>query len=325
MATMNKPVKTTIYLLILLTAIVVMASIKLPNSSFLWQAISNTGHMPAFGVLAVMMISLSKSIYKDRISNNFWHYLLAFLFSSGAGMAVEFMQMFGSRDADMGDILRNELGILIFLGVYLTRDKNVFDDMNYLQKRWRSILKVLLVVITILSVSPVFLWGGAYFHRANSFPLICDFDSYWDSMFWEINEVGIEITDVSDKWPNKTNSKAASLTFVAEICSGFGIVEPERDWSKYKTFAFDIYSSNLTPVNLSLRIEDQYHNSEFSDRFGRTMIINPGLNNIEIPLFDIEASPIGRKLDLKSVGAIHFFAYKPKVSFSLYLSNIRLK
>jgi hypothetical protein len=66
------------------------------------------------------------------------------------------------------------------------------------------------------------------------------------------------------------------------------------------------------------------HDSEFSDRFNRRIILKPGLNHISINLEDIRKSPATRPMDMGNVTRICFFATGIAKPVTVYLDNIRL-
>ncbi|MFH1701747.1 MAG: VanZ family protein [Candidatus Zixiibacteriota bacterium] len=317
--------RSTIYFVIILFFIIAFGFIKPPGKSFLLQSISNTAHIPAFGFLALSLLGLSRHILHQKLKNPFHHYAIAFGISSLLGILTEYIQMFGPRDADIWDVVRNEAGIIIFLGFCLWRDTKPVSLFSATIKNLRKALFVLLSLMVVLSLAPIALWGGAYLYRNNSFPVICEFDSSLEEVFWEIDQAKISRVSGPEEWGKVDGDKVCQVKFIPDQYSGFGILEPVRDWSFYNYLEFEIFSPLDSISRIAIRIEDYRHDSNYSDRFNRLIEINPGHNAIVIPLSEIQNGPQDRKLDMNSIAAIVFFAVRPAQPFTLYFDNIRLE
>ncbi|MEE9442388.1 MAG: VanZ family protein [candidate division Zixibacteria bacterium] len=321
---MNNNSRSIIFFAIVLLAIISLGFIRPPGKSFLLQSVSNTGHIPAFGVLALVLFNLSKNFLSRKLKNPFQHYIITFGISSLLGILTEYIQIFGPRDADIWDIVRNEIGIIIFLGFCLWRDTKPVSLFSPAMKNLRKGLISLLSLMVILSLMPIILWSGAYIHRNNSFPVICSFDSSLEEMFWEIDQAEVSRVTGPVEWGKADSDKVGQVMFIPKQYSGFGVLEPVRDWSFYNSFEFEIYSPLNTISWLALRIEDYRHDRSYFDRFNRLLEIHPGPNHVIIPISEIENGPRGRKLDMNSIAAIIFFADKPAQPFSFYFDNLRL-
>ncbi len=72
-------------------------------------------------------------------------------------------------------------------------------------------------------------------------------------------------------------------------------------------------------------VHDRLHNQDHVGRYDKTLHLEQGLNEIEIPLSEIEQGPLGRELDLTNVAGIVLFASERKNSLQIELSDIYLK
>lgn len=82
----------------------------LPNADTTGQIIHNLLHIPAYGVLAYLIIHWF-FIFAFKA------YMISFLFSSGFGVLNEFLQSFvPGRTASSIDVLLNIIGVALFLG-----------------------------------------------------------------------------------------------------------------------------------------------------------------------------------------------------------------
>ena len=87
---------------------------------------------------------------------------------------------------------------------------------------------------------------------------------------------------------------------------------------------FEVYSGDDQTREITVRIEDNQHNDEISDRYTGKFAVGPGANSLEIPLAEIESAPLTRKLDLGSVREIQLHLAFLIDTVTMYIDNIRL-
>jgi len=145
---------------------------------------------------------------------------------------------------------------------------------------------MVLFLTSINSISIV-AWGGAYLYRDWNFPLICGFESIWENRFLNTRDADIERSRPPENWGSSDDRHVGKVIFFSGRYPGLEIQEPYPDWTGFDFFGFEVFSEMDTTLNLTVRIEDFYHNDEYADRFNRTFIIEPGFNKISIPLDEI--------------------------------------
>ena len=72
-------------------------------------------------------------------------------------------------------------------------------------------------------------------------------------------------------------------------------------------------------------VHDKFYNQDYVDRYNKTLHLEQGINEFDIPLSQIEQGPLGRELDLTNVAGIVLFANERKNSLQIELSDIYLK
>jgi len=97
-----------------------------------------------------------------------------------------------------------------------------------------------------------------------------------------------------------------------------------HDWSKYKTFSFDIYNPGYENASISVRMDDKKDYPSYNDRYNKTFILKPGLNHLSIPLNALITSGTLRSLDLKQIHRFLIFMKHPQKKFVLYIDYIHL-
>ncbi len=303
----------------------ILHDFNLPWNTLLWRAISNAGHVPLFGILSFAILRLSIRVLGRYITSIPWHYVVALAGCAFLGLASEYAQILGPRDADTIDLVRDMAGAVAFLGVLMAFDRKL---TTWWQNRRRQSKLVLLIFATLtgtIGILPAGLWAVATWHRDNSFPILSNFDSVWDSWFWDTRNINFVIADPPAGWKKPPGDCVALLTFLPGEYPSFTCVEPVPDWIGYRFLSFEAYSDQDTLISLTLKIEDMDHDETYYDRFNRIVIIKPGANRVVIPLDSVRQAPVSREMDLTSIALFSLFAGRTERPFTVYVDDFRLQ
>src|SRR5512147_329396 len=168
------------YLLVFASVVIltlIFFFLPLPEHSFFWRALQNSGHGVLFGATALVIVWFSHLLL-PRIRAR-WHYVIAFAFTAAAGATTEIIQGFIGRDADIDDFFRDCVGAWSLLLIFATVD----PFLNAAQKLDVRRRAVTFWIIALVSMTGVFLptldWGIASLYRTAHLPILCDFDSRW--------------------------------------------------------------------------------------------------------------------------------------------------
>lgn len=315
----------TAFLLGVVVALTLMAAeFELPYDTRLGREIQNAGHAPFFGVLSLLFLWLSNRAVGSRVNRRFWHYLIALAASAVLGATSEYLQIASPRDADIWDLARDVAGAVSFLGFHLILDRKMAPFWGKWARKGKPVIFAGCVLLIVSPFVPVALWAGAYLHRNQAFPEVCDFESYWGNMFLKTRNAALQVTDPPAGWKRSGSAHAARVTFSGATYPAFFIEEPYPDWRDYAFLRFAVYSELDTSVNLVLRIEDSHHDRAYEDRFNRAIVIRPGVNPISISLDDVRQAPATRDMDMAAVRALSLFAVRIKKPFTVYLDDFRL-
>ncbi len=304
--------------------ILIFFNLELPDDTHLWREIHNTGHTPLFGMLSLLFLSLSSLILGKRLLKQYFHYLIALVLTVLMGAITELIQIYGPGDADISDLIRDILGAVSFLGLYV-----VFNPKMIVFWRKRNNIRIFTFVsaflLLFLSIIPVSMWAWAYHQRNQAFPQILGFESSLENKFTRTNNAELVKTHPPAGWKNPNSRHVGQLTLFRDTYPGFSLEEPFPNWTAYRYMSFFVYSELNTTVNLTMRIEDIHHNNFYDDRFNYSIIINPGLNQISIPLEKVKNAPSYREMDMTAIYAIYFFVVRPGKPFILYFDDLRLE
>jgi hypothetical protein len=121
------------------------------------------------------------------------------------------------------------------------------------------------------------------------------------------------------------NKMVGHVTFHPAEYSTMTLDEPYSDWRGYSTLVISLFSPRVDLFNSTVRVEDQQHNGDYSDRFNATYEIRPGPNLIQIPLDRIASAPATRRMDMSAIASLALFVANPKDTLSLYVDSISLR
>jgi len=294
-------------------AIAFQGVVHCPRGSMWWSAVFDLGHVPLFGVLALMILQASRLLWRGRSRSGWRHYGAALVVSVLVSGLTELAQYVGPRDADPRDVIRNVIGVVAMLLLARSRD----GDRG---GRWcmRVIAAGLVMIVSI----PVATLTVAYRQRDAAFPRICDFEHGWETTFLHTQDADLAREAAAAE---KGDGMAGRLTFRPATYPGLSFVEPHPDWRGYDQLVFEVYSDADTALALAVRIDDGEHDQRYWDRFNRRLTIQPGANRIAIDLAEVEQAPRGRRMDMTNVRNITLFAVEPEEPFTVYVDAVRLE
>jgi uncharacterized membrane protein YuzA (DUF378 family) len=332
--------------------------IQIPRSAFLNPKTRDTITRPAFIAASIALISLIIGVESLQNQNLFWGplhdsahtyamflitWLLLRLFSSAAsnesideqgvkatnsvliiggvflgGIAIEIIQPYFGRSASFLDIYYNLVGIGCAGGVFA---------LSLRKSKAKARHVAAYTAIALMLASSLFLPVlGAYTLRAQeqSLPQLLNFEDAWQQRLWRTGGTGLTSLIKAPSGWEENQSTALQVTFNPGKYPGFNFAYPPKTWSGYSHLSFEVFSKLDTDRKLTLRIHDDAHSQDYSDRFNRTLEIKPGLNKIEIPMSEIQNAPRSRAMALDEIAGMALFMVQPEGSPSLYFDNLTL-
>jgi len=299
---------------VVLAAVLCLLFVPIPANNLWWREVFNSGHTVLFAILSFIIYRQIRAV--TRLSNGLAIYFFVLFVGMLLGILIELLQSLVQREISLNDLYADFFGLMTGLCVIAVYN---------LKKVQYKKLTIVFFVITgtgffLSGMCPLIQLSWHYIERFNAFPVIVDFDGNWSSSF-----VRFDNTDMLPVPKSNQDRKLFPVRFNRGKYPGISIVEPEPDWSNYQMLRMNIFSENENNTALVLRIHDDKHNQDFSDRFNEKLIIKPGLNEIEILLKQVKHGPINRELDLANVAGIVLFSNKPDEQIQLEVSNIYLE
>jgi VanZ family protein len=123
MSRFNRRFRALLFIALAVSLLAFLQFFQPPRVNRLWLSAMDAGHVPLFGVFALAILGLARSVTRKREAHPLRPYALAFVITSMVSALTEILQYFGPRDADVVDLARSVAGAAIFLLVVLLFDR----------------------------------------------------------------------------------------------------------------------------------------------------------------------------------------------------------
>ncbi|MDH5611238.1 MAG: hypothetical protein OEY66_02120 [Gammaproteobacteria bacterium] len=298
---------------------------KLPDSNLFWRELQNSGHTLLFIPIAVFILLLLQDASKVFWQNPFKLYMAACLISLLIGIIIELIQLIMSRDASLIDVVRDLTGIIVGLGLRASVDPELLTYRMKAGKKMATRIVMLSFFVFAVSMSPLALISASYLQREIAFPVIVDLTANWMQPFLRLNNAVIDLPESSEEIRIDKEGQLTRVEFKRGIYPGVSIIETFPDWSAYRVLTIIVYSKLMQPFELILRIHDDQHNDDYSDRFNSELAINEGVNYFHILLEDIEKAPLNREMNMTQIKGVTLFSALPADGLQFYVGAMRLE
>ena len=281
------------------------------------------GHVVVFGIISVVAFAFGRA----RGISSFYNYTQAALVGVICGIGIEAIQYpLDDRDASLGDVGRDSLGVLI--GLLAVGGLVSFRTATKQSWSWRVPLLAVALALFLFGISPVIECVIAQRRRDRTMPVLMSTEHFWWERFLSGNDADWWLEDAPADWVGDPDRKICHVAFYPEQeFPNIHLREPAQDWSAGKAFTFEIYSPSEEAVELELRINDVQHDQsgdDYYDRFNRVLKIPPGHSKISIPLSEIKAAPKNREMDMSHICGLFFFLPRPTQEKHLLFDNVQL-
>jgi hypothetical protein len=292
-----------------------------PADSPIGAAISNWGHVPLFAVVALALLAVARRWLPSRWRRPVPLYALVAAAGGLLALVSEVAQIAGPRDAAFVDLFNDGVGIAAALAFRASFERELPRAVS--RRGARRALRHGAVLLLAASLVPVALWAEAYRRRAESFPLLCGFDSPWLMRFVETGAAELVRTTPPAAW-EAARGEVGRLSVHGWERAGLSIEDPWPDWTGYDELRLRTFLPGGRPVTLVLRIDDRVRREHPADRYERAFTLQPGAGELRVPLAEIAAGPRFRQLDLAHVHLLLLYARRVPEPFVVYLDDLRL-
>lgn len=304
-----------LWLPVLIAPLLFLHYAPLERTTTVGLELRNLGHIPLFAIVTLALLRLFSGLERPWRERYAWAIGVAILL----GGVSELLQIPMQRDADLGDLGRDLIGIS--LAALLHR--------RFWEREYTGVVRGGLMVFVMLAVMTVTGWPlyralAAERSRAQAFPVLFDFEEDWQDYYLDPAGVGIVRHESPPAWQRPNPSTAARLHFDNKRYPRITFDELQSDWTGYDALSFDLYSEQSHAVKLMLRIDDKLHDHRWADRYNRRLHIVPGHNAIRIPLVEIREGPEHRDLDFHAIASMTLYFSRPRETRILWIDDIQL-
>jgi len=283
------------------------------SSSRIIQNLTSYGHVPLFGFIALGILRLlSVGSFQNWERRN---YIRAAILTLLVGIATEIIQIWTpSRSFRLTDILADMVGAVSFLSLLYSFQKGI--------RRKTAVLLRCLALLALLAMAHSVITATIDTVRMeNDAPLLGSFETFLETSRWKSTESTITRTDLHATH----GERALEVNLSPGTFPGVSMVHMVGDWRDYSTLSFDVFLTGSSPLAITVRINDEKHNEEFTDRFNKSYILQPGSNHIAIDLKKVAASPQGRLMDMAHIRTLCMFSYRLNEPRQIIIDYFRLE
>lgn len=300
-------------LILILGSLVFLLLTDLGNEkSEVFKALTNFGHFPLFGILALALLWILNNSKWPVLNPNL--YAISFVIAVALGIATEYLQMLTpDRYFETKDIFHNIVGAFTFL--VFAYPSSTFSGKKIMAA------KIVSICILVSATFPIFSSVMDAWHMDRDFPLLGSFETRLEMKRWTSNT-----SEIKRSYKHPAHG---SFSLEAHLLPGqYPGISQEHvsgNWSGYDVFAFHVYLEGSSALPVVVRIHDNYHDQTYDDRYNRTFLLKPGENDVIIALDDVRKAPRMRLMDMTRIANICIFSHNLEESRVLYLDYFRLE
>jgi len=282
------------------------------ESTRLVKAIWNSGHLFLFTGLTLALLGVNSLKNKTSVQQLLWVTALGL----GAGVGIEYLQRLIGRSFELSDVLLDLSGA--WLGLLLF-------SIHRSQRQIMALVKALPLILLIIFVvfQPVFKAYRDGLAMKQDFPLLADFESDYEFSRWRGNNARLLLQQKQVRH----GQSALAINFFPGEYPGFELHELVGDWRGYEYLKLSLYNSQSSSMEIVLKIYDRQHPQngyKYADRFNRSIMLQPGWNDVTVRLEDVHQAPGSRTMDITDIVNISLFLVNQKQPVSMYFDYLYL-
>jgi hypothetical protein len=305
---MRKPLLTLALFAVALVFFLLAPLDLFRNGGLAITAVLDLAHAPAFAVFAVLGYWGARQFTSSVAAAAG----LTWLAVVAIGILVELLQGYTGRGVALHDAVANLAGATAGI-LWATR-------RSWTSRRARMAAAGLgAMLIASCSIAPARTLVGFY-HLWRQAPLLSSFESEMEVDLWSGHACRI----ARDQQFATDGDWSLRVQFEPDVYPGIGTFALLSDWHDYTLLTCDVTLEAGPPLDLILKIQDRWHNSEHDDRFHQTFELQPGTQTLRVRLSDVAQAPLLRQLDMTRIGYVQFFTLHLSRPRTIWLDNLRL-
>lgn len=267
------------------------------------------GHLIIFALWSYLVLRRVEVIEKWPFSRQAAAILLFTLFT-GAG--IEVIQNYTSRTPSIEDIARDLVGALIAI-VFLAPKR------GSIQPGLIRLFRIAVITLTGIALYPLGCAVADEYMARRDFPALSSLNSDLELSRWSCKT---DCTIVHG------GGRSLKVPLTTTQYSGATLEYFPRDWRGYRSLRFRIYNELPEPLAITCRVHDGRHTKgiqHYYDRYNKRFILNPGWNDLQVPLADVVSAPKSRQMDMSDIRNVGFFVTRLKKEMNIYIDDVMLE
>ncbi len=276
-----------------------------------------TFHAPGFAVVALVFLGVFRRQGMGRRS-----YLYAALAAMLAGIVSELAQLGSSRDADVGDLLRDAIGICAGLGLAALFDRSLRKGRP---RRWLPLLVLGTGAALVASFWLTVMSAHALWARNAALPTLASFAHRWERFLYEEASAPTANRIARPRgWPVTADDGVLWSASTGRWNTVLHL-RPYPDWRRYRAFSFVAASADGKPHAVNVNIwdippgPDRPRNS-----FNRDIEVTPAPQRFTIAFEEIANASTDRPFDFEHVDLV-ILSLRGQGRGTLLLDDFRLE
>ncbi len=276
------------------------------------QQIWDVGHVALFLMLSYIILIFIRKYKLSHITQFLIIVALSFIF----GLFVELIQLLIGRDFELQDLANDVSGSIIGYFIYYLLHVKI-------SKLYNIIAAMSIVLLLMISLYPLANVLVDEVKMKNEFPVLSDFESATQLSRWDVKQANLSL----NKHHVQQGEYSLQAIFLPDAFPDITLQHFSRDWSGYNNTKFSLYNKAQDPIIIELKIYDEDHMKygyQYTDRFNRKLLLQPGWNNIFISLNEIFNSPEKRTMDITRIKSFSLFLKDVTSPVTIYLDDLKL-
>ncbi len=290
---------------------------QLPDlfSAKLVDALWPFGHVVIFATWVSLIFFYRPQLLATSFQIQFALVSILALFVGGA---IELIQPFFGRSAELGDIYFNWLGCFAAL-IFLTKAK--------LSHRLLAGLRIICLSLLTIHAIPAFHTVKDELQAIWNFPVLAEFNSANELQRWKSDQPLSRVKESELLGDEKANNSLMKVTLSTRSYTGAALRYFPGDWREYDQVKVELFNPNPKTLKLNCIIIDKQYNKSrpnAEDRFDQWIHVPPGWSSHYISLEEVRNAPIDRDMDLAQISGFDLYAYKLKAPLNIYINQVKL-
>lgn len=280
--------------------VIVLHVVGLGPAAARYQEIFAIAHVLGFASVAVLTGFVSRHF--EWTSNDWLAVGAAVVVVSVLALASEGAQTLTARDANVGDLIDDALGIVAGACLVLAVRGRVWMRIAL------TALAGVSLYISLSAPGEILVARGLTEVRM---PILANFDRAFEAPLVRGTGAHVERVPAPPGWP-LAGEVALVVPSNKAPYAGISFHRFAPNWARFEELSFVVAAVGGDLKELTVRIHDVGHDGAYADRFNRVIEVGLEPRRVTIPLRDVRNGPKNRPLDLSHVEELVIFSTSPE-------------